>query len=162
MTPTELLAIRRAHVERLSSKSGAAGEVRAIARMPEWQLRPKGEQLRWLLSALRETGIEIKGSSFDAIALSHPIDLHDEAAIKAALPDMIFVEVKTSSQARVKPGFAGFFFALTENELRAAEQLGDRHVVALFNKATGEMMITSVAAILARSRSTTWQVSVQL
>lgn len=62
----------------------------------------------------------------------------------------------------MKPGFAGFFFALTEGEMAAAEALGSRHRVALFNKLTGELKLSSVQDILARARSSNWQLSVQL
>jgi hypothetical protein len=58
--------------------------------------------------------------------------------------------------------FSGFFFALTESEIAAAELLGHRHRVALFNNLTGELLISSVPDIIARTRSMTWQLSVQL
>ena len=75
---------------------------------------------------------------------------------------MCFVEIKSANQARVKPGFSGFFFALTESEIVAAEALGKRHLVALYNKLTGELCLTSVPEILARAKSSNWQLSVQL
>jgi diketogulonate reductase-like aldo/keto reductase len=75
---------------------------------------------------------------------------------------MIFIEIKTSNQPRVKAGFEGFFFALTESEIAAADQLGQRHKVSLFNRLSGELPITSVSEILDRSKSLNWQVSVQL
>jgi hypothetical protein len=84
------------------------------------------------------------------------------ASITRWLPDMTFIEVKTANQKRVQPDFSGFFFALTEKEIQAYEVLGDRHCVVLFNAATEQMHRTSVAAILGRARSATWQVSVQL
>jgi len=75
---------------------------------------------------------------------------------------MCFIEIKSANQSRVKPGFNGFFFALTESEISAADQLKERHRVALYNKVTGEVLLTSVTEILARAKSSTWQVSVQL
>jgi hypothetical protein len=41
----------------------------------------------------------------------------------------------------VQPGFEGFFFALTENEIAASEQLGPRHRVGLFNRITGKLLL---------------------
>lgn len=93
------------------------------------------------------------GSRFDTPCVSRPA-IHP-AAVK-------LIEIKSASQARVKPGFAGFFFALTEGEIVAAEALGSRHRVALYNKLTGELQLTSVPEILARARSSNWQLSVQL
>lgn len=104
----------------------------------------------------------IKGSSFDAIAMPYPIDFADPAAVRSALGEMVFIEIKTANQARTKEGFAGFFFALTESEIAAAEALKERHRVALYNKLTTELLMTSIPEILARARSTTWQLSVQL
>ncbi|GAB3836001.1 hypothetical protein GCM10028821_33690 [Hymenobacter jeollabukensis] len=75
---------------------------------------------------------------------------------------MVFIEIKTANQARVKDDFSGFFFALTESEIAAAEALGTRHRVALFNNITGAALLTSVADIMARAKSSSWQVSVQL
>ena len=75
---------------------------------------------------------------------------------------MCFVEIKTASQSRVKPGFDGFFFALTESEIVAAEVLGMCQRVALYNKHTGESLLTSISEILTRKKYSTWQLSVQL
>lgn len=58
--------------------------------------------------------------------------------------------------------FSGFFFALTEGEIAASEALGIRHRVALFNKLTGNIKMTSVVEIVAAAKSTNWQLSVQL
>ena len=117
-----------------------------------------------LLDALAETGIVIKGSSFDAIALPDGtvVDFTDVEEVTRALPMMTFIEIKSASQERVKENFSGFFFALTESEIAAALALGDRHRVALYNKLTGNIVLSSVAEIMARAKSTNWQVSVQL
>lgn len=162
MNLLEIIAAKRVHVDRLATQSGAAGELRAIAATDKWTPRPKGPGLKILLAELEATGIIIKGSSFDAVTSPRPIDFLDPVDVRANLKDMIFVEIKTANQARIKAGFGGFFFAITENEISASDQLGNRHLVALFNKISGEVMITSVPDILARSRSMTWQLSVQL
>lgn len=160
----EIIQAKRAHIERFANKRGAAGEVVALSEMGHWVPRPKGNCLKVLLAALRETGVTIKGSSFDAISLPDAlvVNFSNEAEVSAAVPSMCFVEIKSASQARVKPGFSGFFFALTESEIAAAEALGTRHRVALFNKLTGELQLTSVPEILARAKSSNWQLSVQL
>ena len=130
--------------------------------MDHWISRPKGSPLRALLAALAETGVTIKASSFDALATSEPLDLASPDRLRDQLSSVTFIEIKTANQARVKPGFDGFFFALTESEISAADQLGARHRVALFNNLTNELLITSVPDIIARSRSMNWQLSVQL
>ncbi|MDW8214434.1 MAG: hypothetical protein RMJ55_12815 [Roseiflexaceae bacterium] len=116
------------------------------------------------MAALRETSIVIKWSSFDAIELPNgqEIDFTDRNAVQKALPNMVFVEIKTASQKRVRPNFSGFFFALTESKIAAAEALGNRHRVALYNKLTGDLMVTSVPEIIDKAKSTNWRVSIQL
>lgn len=162
MTPIELIISKRAHLARLASERGAVGEQAAIASMDQWVPRPKGRSLRTLLEELAATGITIRSSSFDALALPGSIDLDDRELLRAHLPAMTFIEIKTANQPRVRPGFGGFFFALTESEIAAADQLGSRHRVALFNNLTGELLLTSVPEIIARTKSTNWQLSVQL
>lgn len=160
----EIILAKRAHIERFANKSGAAGDVVALSGMEHWIARPKGSGLRVLLAALRETGIVIKGSSFDAISLpgATVVDFTDAAQVRFAWPGICFVEIKSASQPRVKPGFGGFFFALTEGEMVTAEALGSRHRVALYNKLRGELQLTSVPEILTRARSSNWQLSVKL
>lgn len=162
MNLKELLSAKRAHVERFANEKGAAGEALSIAASSEWIPRPKGAALKNMLGELAATGVVIKASSFDAIAAPVAIDLADRAQVQRHLASMVFVEIKSASQKRVREGFGGFFFALTESEIAAAEQLGDRHKVALHNTRTGEILLTSVAEIVARARSMTWQLSVQL
>jgi hypothetical protein len=162
--PLELINLKREHVKRLANQKGAAGEAEVLATNVHFVARPKGPALDILMAALRESGVIVKRSSFDAIALpvGRVLDFTDAAAVRVSLPDMVFVEIKTANQARVRPDFSGFFFALTEGELIASEALGSRHRVMLLNKATGAMLLTSVPEILMRAKSTNWQVSVQL
>ena len=162
MNMIQIIAAKRVHVDRMAAQSGAAGELSAIATTDKWIPRPKGAGLKIPLTELEATGIVIKGSSFDAITCRRPVDFMNPDDVRAKLADITFIEIKTANQSRIKSGFGGFFFAITENEISASEQLGQRHLVALLNKAIGEMQITSVPDILARSRSMTWQLSVQL
>lgn len=108
--------------------------------------------------------MEIKATAFDFISLpeGQPVSFESEESVFDCLQHMTFIEVKTATQERVKPGFAGFFFAFTENEISAAAQLGCRYKVALFNKRTKELLISSLPEIMQRAGSTTWQVSIQL
>ena len=161
----DLLNLKREHIKRLANQKGAAGEAEALALNPHFVPRPKGAGLKQLMAALAESGTAIRKSSFDAIALPEgvdTIDFLDVEAIRELLPRMVFIEIKTANQARVRKDFSGFFFAFTEGEIAAAEALGFRHRVMLLNRATGGMLLTSVPEILARARSTNWQVSVQL
>lgn len=162
--PLELINLKREHVKRLANQKGAAGEAEVLATNVDFVARPKGRALDILMAALREIGVIVKRSSFCAIALpvGRVLDFTDAAAVRVSLPDMVFVEIKTANQARVRFDFSGFFFALTEGELIASEALGSRHRVMLLNKATGAMLLTSVPEILMRAKSTNWQVSVQL
>lgn len=160
----ELINLKRQHIKRFANKNGAAGEAQFLANTARYAPRPKGARLAKLLAALRETGITVKGSSFDAIALpgAESVDFDDVESIKRTLPRMTFIEIKTANQARVTSDFSGFFFAFTEGEIAASEQLGERHKVLLVNKVTGTVMMTSVRQVLSRAKSLNWQVSVQL
>ena len=164
MTPLELVQSKRQHAARLANQRGTDGEQVALAEMEHWMPRPSGAGLKVLLNELRTEGKVIKSTSFDAIHIPGVanIDFSDAEAVRAALPDMTFIEIKSASQSRVKLGFAGFFFALTEGEIAAAEVMGSKHRVALYNKLTGELALSSVQEILARARSLNWQLSVQL
>ena len=162
MTPLEVIEAKRAHLDRLANQKGAAGEQEVVLVSEQWIARPKGLALRRLIDALAATGVHIKASSFDALAVPPDLDVSDISAVCARLSEITFIEIKTANQPRVKAGFYGFFFALTENESAAADALGARHRVALYNKISGEILLTSVPEIVARAKSSTWQFSVQL
>jgi hypothetical protein len=160
----ELLREKRAHLERSANQAGAAGEYEVLAKHSDFISRPKGVHLTRLLEALKETGIDIKKSSFDAIAVPSGITVNFEsqASLQATVSLMTFIEIKTASQNRVRPDFGGFFFAITESEIAAAYALGNRHRVMLFNKSDDSMLLTSIPELLRRVRSMTWQLSIQL
>lgn len=162
MTPLELITARKAHLDRLANRRGAEGERDVHFLMADWTPRPTGERCRTLLSVLAEAGKPIKASAFDALVLPPQVNLDDASSISRQLSEIIFIEIKTANQARVKPGFEGYFFALTENEIMASDLLGEQHRVALFNNLTGEILLTSVPDIVARAKSSTWQLSLQL
>lgn len=164
MNPQEVIDLKKKHLLRFANENGAKGEIASIQANDDWIPRPKGQQLKNILAALEQTGIIIKRSSFDAISIptNTKIDFDDIESIVKYILDITFIEIKSANQERVKEDFSGFFFALTENEINAAEQLGHRHKVALFNKITSKIVITSVPEIVSRSKSMTWQVSVQL
>lgn len=159
-----MLRQKREHVLRLANENGAAGETFLLAHDAQFLPRPRGTAMKYLLIALKEAGISIKPTSFDFLIAPEGlmINFADINSVRAALPQLTFLEIKTANQRRVMPDFKGFFFAITESEIAAAEVLGERHRVLLFNKATGTQLLTSVPEIVARSRSSTWQLSVQL
>ncbi|MEH0788922.1 hypothetical protein [Vibrio alginolyticus] len=159
----DILNLRKEHLNRLSNYYGASGEKLAIGVHSNWIERPKGHELTNILSVLAEHKIVIKRTSFDAIAIPCiEIDLNSCDSIREHINSFIFIEIKTTSKASVREDFSGYFFAFTENELNAAEQLGDRHRVALVNKRTERILITSVPELLARARSTNWQLSINI
>ena len=164
MNPIELLQQKKQHLDRLTNQSGSKGEQSLLADNTNWLPRPKGKGLKVLLAELNAQGLDIKGSSFDAIELpvGETLNFEDASQVKRLLPTMLFIEIKTASQGRVKPNFEGFFFSLTESEIETSEILGARHKVAFFNSITKELLMTSVPEILARKKSSTWSLSVQL
>lgn len=164
MNPFEMIEAKRQHLARLTNQRGASGEVSVLLEMEHWVTRPRSIGLKVLLAALAESGVVIKGSSFDAIALpdGESVDFTDPIAVQTMLPKITFIEIKTANQERVREGFTGFFFALTEAEIAASEALGPKHRVALYNKLSRELLLTSIPEILARTKSMNWQLSVQL
>ncbi|AVH33418.1 hypothetical protein AL475_15990 [Vibrio fluvialis] len=164
MSITEILAMKKEHAERLSSFTGTTGEKLSIEDNKTWIERPKGSALSNLISALEQRGVKIKRTAFDAIAVPEDvtIDFQDIDSIGSHLDSFTFIEIKTTSKASVKEDFSGYFFAFTEGELRAAEQLGEKHQVALVNKKTESIVMSSVPELLSRAKSMHWQVSVQL
>jgi hypothetical protein len=109
MNPLEVIKAKRQHLARMANQGGASGEVSALAAMEHWVPRPRGPGLKVLLSALAETGLVIKGSSFDAVAFPtvEQIDFTSPVAVRSALGRMTFIEIKTANQERVRPGFTG-------------------------------------------------------
>jgi len=106
MNPIELIEAKRQHIARLANQRGASGELSALAEMENWIPRPRGTGLNVLLAALAETGVVVKGSSFDAIAvpIAKSINFTDPTSVRDALPSMTFIEIKTANQERVRPG----------------------------------------------------------
>ena len=96
-----------------------------------------------LLSEPENTGISIAGTSFDAVLLpdGYRPDFTDVKDLRARLPEMIFVEIKSTKKESVKDDVSGFFFSLTEKEIDAAHQLGHRHIVLLHNLLTGALRL---------------------
>ena len=162
MEAVEVIRSKKVHLARLANQNGAAGEMLAVETVANWIPRPKGEPLKLLLAELAASGVSLKPSSFDAIAVAAEVDFSRSESSRSELDRMVFIEIKTSRQERVRSSFCGFFFAFTESEIAAADQLAHRHKVALFNQITGELLLTSVSEILSRAKSMTWQVSVQL
>ena len=162
MKLSEIIAAKKIHLDRLSNQQGASGEMALIDAVDGWVPRPKGHELEHLLSELKKIGISIKWSSFDAIHLLRKVNFDSPEDIRIQIHHMVFIEIKTANQARVRPGFGGFFFAITESEIEAADQLKERHRVVLYNKRTGELLVTSVPELISRAKSTNWQVSIQL
>lgn len=166
MSQLELIESKRAHIARFSSENGISGERSLLDSQALWIKRPKGKEIKNLLAALKLfEGIEIKASSFDFVSFPEnvTIDFSDVSSLSAILKSLTFIELKTCNQKRVTtPDFKNFFFAITENEITAAELLGDRHKVVLHNKKTGDMLVTTVHEIINRASSKNWQLSVSL
>jgi hypothetical protein len=149
--PLDLINLKREHVKWLANQKGAAGELEVLAANVHYVARPKGAALNILMAALRERGAVMKRSSFDAIALpeGRVVDFADPAAVATSLSDMVFVEIKTANQKRLR----------TPSIPPPSAQ---KRIVRNPGEQTGTMLLTSVPEILARACSTNWQVSVQL
>lgn len=166
MSIHELIESKKEHLERFSSKNGVSGERLLLDSEALWIKRPKGKEMANLLATLKQVeGIEIKPTSFDFILIPEnvKVDFSDLISLANGIKCLTFIELKSCNQKRVTtPDFKGFFFAITENEMRAAQLLGDRHKVILHNKKTGDKLVTSVHEIISRASSMNWQMSVNL
>lgn len=160
----DILEARRTHLARLATTRGAKGEASVLSASEGWLPRPKGKHSKNLRAALEAKGIKIKITSFDMISMTkgQSVDFNSVESITNALPNMIFLEVKTANKEIVQPGFGRFFFAFTEHEISASKQLGQCYRVVLYNSRTKELLITSLQEVMARAGSSTWQVSIQL
>ena len=154
---------KKIHKARFSNKNGSNSE-QILIEKNNWLPRPKGKDLKLLLKLLSKSGAKIKPSSFDAIYYpkKRKINFNDESSLQAILEELIFIEIKSANQDRVKDDFTGYFFAITENEINAAKKLGDRHKVVLYNRKTEKLHLTSVSELIARAKSKSWQLSIQL
>jgi len=90
------------------------------------------------------------------------VDFSNVESLQASIGELIFVEIKTTKKESVKDDFSGYFFALSEGEIAASEALGERYQVILYNYVQKKYLKTTVADILSRSKSRTWQLSLQL
>lgn len=135
MNLNKIVQLKRRQLARLANQKGAAGELKILSESRDFVPRPTGQNLRNLLTALRETGVDLKKSSFDAIAVPDgvSVDFSNLVLLRQQITNLIFIEIKTASQSRVKDDFAGYFFAFTEGEVLAAEALGTRYKVLLVN-----------------------------
>jgi hypothetical protein len=91
--PLDLINLKRQHLKRLANQNGAAGEAEVLAANVHYVARPKGPALDTLMAALKESGVVVKRSSFDAIALPEGVvvDFTDREAVKTHLRSMVFV-----------------------------------------------------------------------
>jgi hypothetical protein len=162
-TIKELLAGRRKHVKRLSNQKGANAEL-GLFESGKYKKRPTGKEMKALLEAFVARKLNVKKSGFDAILVPEGItvDFSNTKSILASFDLLKFIEIKSTSKEKVKPGFGGYYFAFTESEMEAAEALGAQHMVLLVNTITGEKLATTIPELLKRASSKTWQMSVQL
>lgn len=166
MSLLELIESKKAHAARFSSENGISGERSFLDSQSSWIKRPKGKEMRNLLAALKQIeGIEIKATSFDFVSAPEgvTVDFSDAKSLLDVIKSLTFIELKTCNQKKVTtPDFKNFFFAITQNEITAAELLGDRHRVILYNKMTGDTLEITVREIISRASSKNWQLSVSL
>ncbi|WP_108944122.1 hypothetical protein [Shewanella halifaxensis] len=90
------------------------------------------------------------------------VDFNCPKSIQNHIYNMVFIEIKTTNNTSVKEDFTGYFFAFTQGELSASEQLGVRYAIALVNRRTKNIEMSSVPKLLVKAKSMNWQVSVQL
>jgi hypothetical protein len=164
MKASELIDGKRKHLGRFTNSIGASGERALVLSQDNWVERPRGREIKILLSCLEERNIRIKASSFDAIQVPEEVkvDFSLRDSVAASLSVLKFIEIKTSSKVTVDADFNGFYFSISEAELLAAEALGDQYVVALHHKVSQTYRFYSMDEIFRRRRSLSWQVSIQI
>lgn len=148
--------------------TGARGERRIVQVHPHRVKRPNGHGLQFLLNAMADIGYpDIPPTGFDAVDI--PQEAHEggftfssNRMVREWCEHFRFVEVKTCTQERADDGFGRFLFGFPYAEIRAAEILGDRYIVVLYNSLTGQIRESSLPDLLGRASSKAWQLTVQL
>ena len=154
---------KRKKLSKAATTRGSEGEQGAMMLFKNLIDRPKGKDMKNLLQALSQLGLNIKPTSFDKIDSGGiEINFSDVNHLVKILSQITFIEVKSTDRKSIPEDFSGYFFALTENEIDASIILGDRYKVLLINKVTGYSKWTTVKALLERAKSKTWQVSLNL
>lgn len=151
-----------------TTTTGARGERRLVQGHPHRKQRPTGTGLANLLDAMEALGFpDIPSTGFDAIeipeeAYNEGFTFESRRMVAKWCDHFIFLEIKTCTQERVDGGFGRFLFTIPESEIRAAEILGDRHVVLLHNENTGQVKRTSIPELLENASTKVWTLAVQL
>lgn len=160
---------KKPHQNRSSTTSGIAGEKELLEKHPDWVSRPTGQGMKNLLCALsEELNINIKGTSFDFLSREKldkntKLNFKSIEDLKEIVRLLVFVEVKTTKRDNIKsPDFKGYFFGITENEISAANQLGDSYVFYLYHRKKHWLLKTSLQEILNRATSLNRTISVNL
>ncbi|EPR44201.1 hypothetical protein dsx2_1796 [Desulfovibrio sp. X2] len=115
--------------------------------------KPKGQGLENLL-AIAGKG-KVGKRAFDGLLLPRGlvIDYNDKAAIKTHRTNIIFIEVKTTGREGIGMDFQGFYFSMSDNEMKAAKALGKRYRFAFHNRRTGQTMLLTYAQLMRRVRA---------
>ncbi|MDQ8048082.1 hypothetical protein [Luteibacter sp.] len=97
----------------VNSASGALGEELAIYKHG-WTRRPVGKEMANLLAALKQNGIDIQRTSFDALLV--PDDVELELGTLYGLAERIkkatFIEIKSARRKNMPADFTEFFLPL--------------------------------------------------
>jgi hypothetical protein len=120
---------------------------------------PTAKQRQNLLVAFAKKGKVVYGRAFDVIRTSAPIDLDNPAAVEEALDDITVFEIK-SSRKKLRPDFAGFFFALTGAEVLVAQSLRKQFKFVLVNTGSGDHLEITLSEIFSRAKGIypTWSI----
>lgn len=169
MTLTEIVDLAKKVSSRQRGKnnagSGAAAEKKALETF-SWSRRPIGKEMINLLAVLHQNRKFIDPTSFDALTTKNGEEINFKSvdALSEIFDSLIFIEIKSGNQERLKEDFTDFFFALTYKEIQAALILEKQHMVVLLNTKPGKenILYTNVTALLERATSMNWQLSIQL
>jgi len=123
-------------------------------------LVPTARQRQNLLVAFAKRGKVVYGKAFDVVKLSGIVDLDDLTEVEKHLGLVTIYEIK-STRKKLRPDFAGYFFALTAAEVLVAQSLKNQFGFVLVNTGTCEHLEMTLSEIFGRAKGIypTWSIS---
>ncbi len=149
----------RAVVEFQSGQTTARKAAQILVAKNLGFLIPTAVQRQNLLVAFAKRGKVVYGKAFDILRLSGTVNLDDLAAVEAQLSAISVFEIKYSRK-KLRPDFAGYFFALTAAEVLVAQSLKNQFKFVLVNTGTGDHLEMSLSEIFSRAKGIypTWSI----
>jgi len=123
--------------------------------------QPTRKQKRQLLIAFAEIGKPLYGKTYDLLKSKKNSVYDDETVFdSSSIDDLIFYELKSTSNKRVGKEFEKHFFGLSAAEVLLSQTLGDKYRFILYNILTDDMMELTRQELFAKAKKIypTWSI----